>query len=101
MSQEQLQLAKDYLQIHLEKGFIEVSDAQFASPVLFAKKGSGGWRFCVDYRRLNALTKKTGTTTLIEETLAKLKSARFHTKLDVRQAFYRIRIIGGLDHISD
>ena len=49
MSWEQLQLAKDYLQEHLEKGFIVVSDAQFASPVLFAKKPSGGWRFCVDY----------------------------------------------------
>ena len=93
MSLDQLKLMKEYLHDHLQKGFIEHSDAPYASPVLFAKKPGGGWRFCVDYRKLNAITKKDKyPLPLIEETLARLARARIFTKLDVRQAFYRIRM---------
>jgi len=49
---------KEYLEEHLKKGFIIPSGAPFTSPVLFAKKPGGGWRFCVDYRKLNAIMKK-------------------------------------------
>jgi hypothetical protein len=58
MSLKQLELVKTYLNNHLQKGFITYSNAPYASPVLFAKKPRGGWQFCVDYRKLNALTKK-------------------------------------------
>ena len=72
---------------------ITTSDAPFASSVLFAKKPGGGWRFCVDYRKLNEITKKDRyPPPLIEETLARLSSAKIFTKLDVRQTFYRIRL---------
>src|SRR4051794_34332815 len=47
MSLEQLELVKAYLEDHLQRGFIEPSDAPYASPVLFAKKPRGGWRFYV------------------------------------------------------
>jgi hypothetical protein len=46
---EQLELVKVYLQEHLYKGFIVLSNAPFIAPVLFAKKPRGGWRFCVDF----------------------------------------------------
>ena len=58
ISLEQLQLVKTYLNEHLKSGFITYSDASYASPVLFIKKPGGGWRFCIDYRKLNDLTKK-------------------------------------------
>jgi predicted aspartyl protease len=93
MSIEQLQLVKDYLEDHLRRGVITHSNASYASPVLFAKKPGGGWRFCVDYRKLNELTKKdVYPIPLIEETLSRLSAAKVFTKLDVRQAFYRIRM---------
>jgi Reverse transcriptase (RNA-dependent DNA polymerase) len=53
------------------------------------------WRgvICVDYRKLNAITKKDKyPLPLVEETLTRLARARVFTKLDVRQAFYRIRM---------
>ena len=85
MSPEELDAVKRYLDSHLAKGFIQASSASYSSPVLFVKKPRGGIRFCVDYRRLNAITKKDRyPIPLIEETLAQLKGAKYFTKIDIR-----------------
>ena len=93
MSPEKLDIVKRYLDSHLAKGFIQASSASYFSPVFFVKKPGGGIRFCIDYRRLNAITKKDRyPIPLIEETLAQLEGAKYFTKIDIRQAFYRIRM---------
>ena len=92
-SVEELTAMRDYLYDNLEKGFIIESKAPFASPVLFVRKSDGSLRFCVDYHKLNALTKKNRyPLPLIDETLARLSKAKIFTKLDIRQAFHRIRV---------
>jgi hypothetical protein len=55
---EKLQAAKTYLLDNLAKGFIVPSSALYASPILMAKKPGGGLWFCVDFQKLNAVTKK-------------------------------------------
>jgi hypothetical protein len=101
MSIEHLKLMKEYSEEHLKKGYIVPSEAPFASPVLFAKKPGGGWRFCVDYRKLNAITKKDRyPVPLIEETLGRLSKARIFTKLDVRHAFNRIRLKENVEDLT-
>lgn len=93
MSVKQLEFVKKFLEEHLKKGFIEASSAPCSSPILLAKKPGGGVRFCVDYRKLNELTKKDAyPLPLIEETLAQLKRARIFTKIDIRQAFFKLRM---------
>lgn len=90
---EELLATKKYIEENLHKGFIVPSQAPFASPILFVKKANGGLRFCIDYRKLNALTRKDRyPLPLIDETLARLGKARIFTKFDIRQAFYRIRM---------
>ena len=101
MSLKQLKLVKTYLKDHLKKGFIVLSDASYASSVLFAKKPEGGWRFCVNYWKLNAITKKDKyPLPLIEETLARLVRVKVFTKLNVRQAFYRIRMKESVEDLT-
>lgn len=90
---EELEAAKKYITDNLQKGFVAPSKAPFGSPILFARKSDGGLRFCVDYRKLNAITKKNQyPLPLIDETLQRLSKARIFTKLDVQQAFHRIRM---------
>ena len=89
----ELRALKDYLIENLDKGFIESSQAPWSSPVLFVKKPNGGLRFCIDFRKLNLLTRKDRyPLPLIDETLARLNHVKVYTKLDIRQAFYRIYI---------
>jgi hypothetical protein len=56
MSRGELLVLRKTLTELLDKSFIRVSSFLAAASVLFAKKPSGGLRFCVDYRALNALT---------------------------------------------
>ena len=92
-STEELRACKQYLVDNLSKGFIIDSQAPFAAPILFVRKANGGLRFCVDYRKLNAITQKDRyPLPLIDETLARISKARVFTKLDIRQAFHRVRI---------
>jgi hypothetical protein len=73
MSEYKLQKVKEYLTENLKKGFITPSKAPYASPILFTKKNNGGLRFCVDYRKLNALTKRDRyPIPLIDKVLARI-----------------------------
>ncbi len=93
MSTYKLQKMKEYLKENLDKGFITPSKAPDASPVLFAAKPNGGLRFCVDYRGLNALTKRDRyPIPLIDETLARIIGCKFITKFDIIAAFNKLRM---------
>ncbi|KAK6581227.1 hypothetical protein PZA11_005918 [Diplocarpon coronariae] len=92
-STKELKVIKEYLLKNLDKGFIETSTSPFASPVLFVKKADGSLRFCIDYRKLNALTRKDAyPIPRIDELLGRVSKAKIFTKLDIRAAFNRIRI---------
>jgi hypothetical protein len=89
----ELEEVKQYITENLDKGFINTSQASFASPILFVKKKDGSLRFCIDYRKLNNLTcKDRYSLPLISKTLARIARAKIFTKLDIRQAFHRIRM---------
>jgi hypothetical protein len=41
-----------------QRGVIEESDSPWSSPVVLVRNKNGDLRFCVDYRKLNDVTRK-------------------------------------------
>ena len=76
MSRDELLVLRKTLTDHLDKGWIRTSNSPGGAPVLFVKKPSGGLRFCVDYRALNAITEKDRyPLPLIKETLRSISNS--------------------------
>ena len=84
---------KKYLNEHLKKGFIVSSYASFASFVLFAEKSNEGLRFCVDYRKLNAIIKRNRyLILLIDEVLARIQDCKYFIRLNIIVVFNKLRM---------
>jgi len=80
MSDYKLQKMKNYLIKHLNKDFISSSLTSYASLILFIEKKDDSLRFCVNYRKLNALIKRNRYfLSLIDETLACIQDSRYLT----------------------
>jgi len=85
-----------FLKENLDSGRIRPSKSPMAALVFFVKKKDGGLRLVQDYRALNAMTVKNKyRLPLIPELIAKLRGAKYFTKLDVRWGFNNVRIKEG------
>ena len=96
MSHDELAAIREYLRDALEKNWIRPSSSQVGSPVLFVKKPDGSLRLCVDYRGVNEVTIKNNyPLPLLSETLERFAHAKHFTKIDIRNAYHRIRMRQG------
>jgi len=96
LSQRELTLLKEYLNSALKKGWIRESKSPIGAPILFVPKSDGSIRLYIDFRGLNAVTiKNRYPLPLISEMLDRLSHTKRFTKLDLRDAYHRMRIKEG------
>jgi hypothetical protein len=73
----------------LAQGLIQPSSSSFSSPILLVKKKDGTYRFCVDFRQLNALTaKSTFPVPVFDQLMDELSQARWFSNLVLRAGFH-------------
>ena len=94
LSGKELETLRAYIEEALAKGWIQHSESPAGAPILFVPKKDGSLRLCVDYRGLNKVTiKNRYPLPLIPEILDRLSKVRLFRKLDIQDAYYRIRIV--------
>lgn len=77
----------------LQKKVIEHSSSPWSSPVVLVKKQDGSWRFCVDYQRLNSVTRKDAyPLPRIDDTLDALQGSCFFSSMDLRSGYWQIPV---------
>eukprot|EP00171_Calliarthron_tuberculosum_P021901 IDg21901t1 len=78
------------------KGVIESAQSQWAAPIVLAPKADGTLRFCIDYRRLNALTvKDTYPLPRMDDCLDSLGTASHFTTLDCNSGYWKVKLAEG------
>ena len=96
LSPIELETLREFIDENLSKGFIRSATSPHGAPVLFSRNSNGSLRLCVDYRGLNKISKKDRyPLPLISDLLATAGKARIYTTLDLRHAYYLVRIAEG------
>ena len=96
LSPTEQEALREFVDENLRLGFIRPSNSQHGAPVMFVRKKDGSLRLCVDFRGLNKISKKDRyPLPLISDLLATAGKARIYTTLDLRHAYYLVRIADG------
>ena len=77
----------------LQTGVIRLSTSPWSSPVVLVKKRDGAWRFCIDFRKVNAATHRDAyPLPRIDETLDSLAHAALFTTLDLALGYWQVEL---------
>ena len=87
---------KTYIKDNTANGFIRPSKSPVAAPVMFVPRPDGKLRLVVDYGGLNKVTVKNRfPLPLIPKMVDRLHLAKVFTKIDLRNAYYPVRVREG------
>lgn len=77
----------------LAAGIIEPSTSSWCNPVIMVKKATGEYRMCLDFRRLNAISKPCAyPLPLMTWILDQLSGAKFISKIDLKHAYHQVKL---------
>src|SRR5207245_11030456 len=86
----------EYLSTNLKRGHIRHSTSSAAAPIHFIRKKTGELHLCVDFRGLNAITKKNCyPLPLIADLLDRVQGCKVFSVIDLKSAYSHIRIKEG------
>lgn len=88
---EQLEAADKLLDTLIHQDYIEPSISPYSSRYLMVRKKDGGYRMCIDYRKLNSKTEKDAySLPSMEEILEQLAGSQVFSVADMTNGFYQV-----------
>ena len=76
-----------------KQGIARPSDSPWASPIVLVKKKDGSLRFCVDYRKLNEVTKRDAyPLPRIDDCFDCLGNSSWFCTLDLRSGYWQVPV---------
>jgi hypothetical protein len=92
-SPDKRKFIKDEVERMIKAKRIRESYSPWASPVTLAKKKNNNFRFCIDYRKLNSVTKPDAyPLPRIDELLERYQTARWFTSMDLASGFHQVEM---------
>ena len=87
----QLDEVREHLKLMLDAGVVQLSNSPWCNAVVLVRKKDGSLWFCIDFRRLNALTvKDSHPLPRICETLESLAGAAHYSTFDLNSGFWQV-----------
>lgn len=87
---------QQFIQDMLARDVIQPSMNPWASPIVIVRKKDGSARFYVDYRRLNAVTRKDAyPLPHIDDTLDTLSGSQWFPTLDLLSGYWQVEVAEG------
>ena len=87
------EIEKEEVQKMLDRGVIEPCQSSWASPVVLVTKKDGTTRFCMDYRKLNDVTRKDAyPVPRIDDTLDALRGSQYFSTLDLYSGYWQVEM---------
>ncbi|MBW0486272.1 hypothetical protein O181_025987 [Austropuccinia psidii MF-1] len=102
LSNQESDTLRAYISENVEKAFIRPSSSSTGAPVLFVKKKNGGLHLCVDYHKLNSVTRKNRyPVPPMNQLLNVFNGSPIFSKIDLRGAYNLLRIKEGDENLTD
>lgn len=77
----------------LKADIIEEIYSPWAAPVVLVRKKDGTWRFCLDYRKLNAVTvKDSHPLPRVDDALDALAGAAWFSTIDLQHGYWQVEL---------
>ncbi|MBW0543715.1 hypothetical protein O181_083430 [Austropuccinia psidii MF-1] len=101
LSKQESDTLRAFISENVEKGFICPSSSSTGAPVLFVKKKDGCLRLCVDYHKLNAVTRKRKyPVPPMNQLVNVFNGSSIFSKIDLCGAYNLLRIKEGDEHLT-